>query len=82
MEKIKISENQKKCLEVLAEVYEDEADCLYFKYVAKKTGLEEKKVRVYVRALARKGLAEYVTGLADRDWETICFVFINFSKYL
>ncbi len=74
MDKIKISEKQLKCLEALA------GDCCgdyanfdyydqfyYFGFIAEKTGLPKNKVRVYVRALARKGLAEYQRGLFDDD---------------
>lgn len=66
--KITISENERKCLEYLAEIYpNDEANCTYFRIIAQETGLKEKKVRIYVRSLARKGLAEYVRGLFDMD---------------
>lgn len=66
--KIKISERERKCLEYLAKIYpHDEANVAYFRDIAKKTGLEERKVRCAVRSLARKGLTEYVRGLFDDD---------------
>lgn len=55
---------QKKCLEVLAESFEEEGGrCLYFRHIAAQTHIPENKVRIAVRALARKGLAEYHRGL-------------------
>ena len=64
---VKISERERKCLEVLAEIYGDESDCYYMRYIAKSTGLEIVQVRRSVRSLARKGLAEYVRGLFDDE---------------
>lgn len=65
---ITISENERKCLKYLAEIYpNDEANCTYFRVIAKHTGLKENKVRIYVRSLARKSLVEYVRGLVDYD---------------
>ncbi len=67
---MKISERQRKCLEVLVVFYRNEANCIFFRYIAKETGLNERKVRHAVRALARKGLAEYVRGLFNDDGVT------------
>ncbi len=63
----KISEREEKCLEVLAGIYGNDADCMYMKYIAKELGLEYRQVKRAVRSLARKGLAEYVRGLFDDD---------------
>ena len=65
---ITISERERKCLEYLAEIYpDDEANVTYFRVLAKETKLTEQQVRRSVRALARKGLAQYVRGLFDLD---------------
>lgn len=64
---IKVSERERKCLEVLAAEYSSEANCMYFRYIVKETGLELHQVRRSVRSLARKGLAEYHRGLFDDD---------------
>jgi hypothetical protein len=68
MKEIKITEAEKKCLEVLVEYYgsyEGEF-CLPFKHICPE-GMELKKVRRHVRALARKGLAKFYRGLMDDD---------------
>lgn len=53
-----------KILAVLNTVgYEDEPWYLPFKPISEETGLEVKKVRRLVRALARKGYAEFKSGL-------------------
>lgn len=68
MENVKVSEMQLKVLKELAEHYHnDEANVLYIRTLAKETGLPYAKARLAVRALARKGLAEYVRGLFDLD---------------
>lgn len=64
---IKISELQRKCLTVLAENFSADANCLYIRYLAKEAGVSYREARLAVRALARKGLAEYVRGLFDDD---------------
>lgn len=68
---MKISENQRKCLLVMAEIFNHDSDCYYMRHIAKETGLPQDKVRIYVRALARKGLAEYVRGLFNsyEEWK-------------
>lgn len=40
---------------------------MFFRYIAKEADLDERIVRIACRALARKGLAEYVRGLIDED---------------
>ncbi len=63
-----MSDRERRCLRVLAARYNSEAkNCLYFRTVAKRTGLTETQARRSVRALARKGLAKYVRGLFDED---------------
>jgi DNA-binding MarR family transcriptional regulator len=64
---IGVSEREHKCLAVLAEIYDEESNCYYMRHIAKVTGLDLVQVRRSVRALARKGLAEYVRGLFDED---------------
>ena len=66
MELPKVSENQLLVLRVLADCYHDERCYLYYRSIAKVTNLPIKKVRIYVRALVRKGLAERST-LFDPD---------------
>lgn len=65
MEKITISDLQKKVLEELCVC--EEGYCMYFRSIASHTKLEERQVRLACRALKRKGLAEYVRGLFDDD---------------
>jgi DNA-binding MarR family transcriptional regulator len=54
-------------LEVLAEIYDHESNCYFFRHIAAETGLEITQVRKACRSLARKGLAEYLRGLFDED---------------
>lgn len=65
--KIKVSENEIKCLAVLVNYYHCDGNCTYFRHIANVNNMDEKKVRRYVRSLARKGLAEYTRGLFDSD---------------
>jgi hypothetical protein len=64
---VKLNENQLKCLKALMEYYNEDGNCVYFRTIVKKTGLTLKQVRLSVRALARKGLAEYHKGLFSMD---------------
>lgn len=68
-DEIKISERERKVLEVLVETYRnsEEGTCRYMKYIAQDCGLEYSQVRRAVRSLARKGLAEYHRGLFNDD---------------
>ena len=61
----KISERQLKVLEILAAPEYEEGYGIFFRTIAKRTRLSVPKVRIAVRALARKGLAEYLRGLFD-----------------
>ena len=63
----KISERERKVLIDLAEVYGDEADCRFMKYIGERTDLEYSQVRRSVRSLARKGYAEFVRGLFNDE---------------
>ena len=63
----KISERERKCLEYLASIFENEGNCTYFRVIAEYTKLTEKQVKRSVRSLARKGLAKYERGLFDDD---------------
>jgi len=66
----KTSELELKVLKELVEHYHDEcANCLYIRYIASQTGLEQNKARRAVRALARKGLAVLERGLFNEDGE-------------
>ena len=64
---MKISEREQKCLKILAEHYQSDQNCLYFRAFTLSTRLNTKQVRRTVRSLARKGLAEYIRGLFDED---------------
>mgnify|MGYP001603044916 CR=1 FL=1 len=64
---IKVSEREKKCLEMLVTIYGNESDCMYMTYIAKELKLDYSQVRRAVRSLARKGLAEYLRGLQDDE---------------
>ena len=66
---IKVSERERKCLEVLAPHWDDEANCFYMQYIATETKLTIPQVRRSVRSLARKGLAEYTRGLFNENGE-------------
>ena len=66
-ETVKISDREKACLEVLAEIYGNESDCMYIKGIAQEAKTDYVHARRSVRALARKGLAEYVRGLMNED---------------
>lgn len=67
MDKIKLNENETKCIEVLVSGFDRtgwEEDRYYnFNGLAKVTGLDRKKVRLACRSLTRKGLAQYMRGL-------------------
>lgn len=62
-----ISEREMKALNALAGTGEEYY--LNFKSVARRSGLDPQHVRRSVRALARKGLAEYGRGLWTEDGE-------------
>lgn len=65
---VKLSEREEKVLNVLAYYRDDEEErCVYMKTIAEETKLTVVQVRRSVRALARKGLAEYHRGLFDED---------------
>lgn len=60
-------EGQQKCLEALADLTDPEWTCVPFAPVERATGFDRKTVRRHVRALARKGFAEYHRGLWNED---------------
>ncbi len=64
---ISLSERQERALAVLASAADLDGNCLFFRTVARLSGLGEREARVAVRALARKGLARYERGLFDFD---------------
>ena len=65
---MKLSENEQRAL--LAWENVDKWWCLNFRGVERYSGLEKRLVRRTVRALARKGLAQYERGLFNEDGET------------
>jgi len=61
-------EGQKVCLEALEALTRPYGEyCVPFKPVIETTGYERKEVKRYVRALARKGYAEFFRGLTTED---------------
>lgn len=64
---MKLSDRELDALEVLADHYDAEGNCLYFKTIAESANIPLNRVRRTVRSLARKGFAEYVRGLFDSD---------------
>jgi len=70
MSDVKLSERERKALEALTDAGgSDDYGYLSFKGIASRSGLEPRVVRRTVRALARKGLAEYGKGLWTDDGE-------------
>jgi DNA-binding MarR family transcriptional regulator len=68
---IRLSPRELAALKALAEVYrEGEPWALNFKGIASRSGLEPGMVRRSVRALARKGCAEFRRGLFNDSGET------------
>lgn len=69
--KVVLTETQIQCLKALIKVLEDGEPGFYtpFQPICKRTGLDRKTVRKAIRALARKGFAEYEKGLCDYDGE-------------
>lgn len=65
----KVSEREHKALEALFETYcnSEEGACIYSRTIASRSGLKENEARNAVRALVRKGLAEYHRGLFDDE---------------
>lgn len=61
-------EAQQKCLAVLAEITTPNGEmCVPFAPIQRHTEYDRKTVRRHVRALARKGFAEYFRGLITED---------------
>lgn len=71
-----LSENQRKVLEVMAQGYSEcfDGSAYYtFKDISQITKLPVDKVRIYVRALRRKGFVEYTRGLMSLvDESKVC----------
>jgi DNA-binding MarR family transcriptional regulator len=65
--KTPLTQSQKHCLETLAHFTTPDAWCTNFKAIAKQTNMDVKEIRRCVRALARKGLAEFHKGLFTED---------------
>lgn len=67
MIQIKLNDNERKILEIMAESYDSsgwaETGYFHFKGLEKQTKLDRRHVRLACRSLARKGLAEYLKGL-------------------
>lgn len=68
---IKITDNERKVLETLADAYDqsgwDEYGIYTFDPLQRKTGLDRRHVRLACRSLQRKGLAKYVKALWNDD---------------
>lgn len=64
-----VSAREKQALMALFDNYSDDFGYLGFKTIAACSGLDIRHVRRSVRALARKGLAEYGRGLWTEDGE-------------
>ncbi|WP_439357734.1 hypothetical protein [Bradyrhizobium sp. DASA03007] len=64
---IPVSERELKALRALGQVYADDGNYLSFRGIAQRSGLDPSHVRRSVRALARKGLAEFGKGLWCED---------------
>lgn len=63
-------EGHQKCLEALADLTLPRGEfCATFAPLERATGYDRRTVRRYVRALARKGLAEYFRALCTEDGE-------------
>jgi hypothetical protein len=66
---MKLNENELKVLTLLAESFENEQNCYYFRGISSHTGLDIKTTRRICRSLARDGLAECLHGLFNDDGE-------------
>jgi predicted transcriptional regulator len=64
-----VSERELKALRALGQVYADDGNFLSFRGIAQRSNLDKSHVRRAVRALARKGFAEYAKGLWSDDGE-------------
>ena len=64
---LRVSERQMRALRALARDYDSEANCLYFSTIAKRSRLNIRQARLATRALARKGLAEFIRVLFNGD---------------
>lgn len=67
MKKVTLNTKEWRVLKILSEHYEDYANCLFFRGIAKQAHMNKKDVRRACRSLARKGLAAYERGLFDED---------------
>lgn len=63
--------DQTKVLKAFAQLCEEHGDDYYwcFSTIGAAAGLDRRRVRLAVRALARKGLARYAKGLTNDDGE-------------
>lgn len=64
---VPVSERELKALRALGQVYAEDRAYLSFRGVAQRSGLDLRHVRRSVRALARKGFAEFGEGLWDEE---------------
>ena len=61
-------EGHQKCLEALEGLTCSDGEmCVPFAPIERETGYDRRTVRRYIRALARKGFAEYFRGLCTKD---------------
>lgn len=61
--------HQRQCLEVLAESFSDDFNCLGFSGISQQTALNLSQVKRAVRRLAKRGYAEYHRGLFRESGE-------------
>ena len=66
-QKTRVSKREAMALQALADEYCRDFGYLTFRSISALSGLEQAHVRRTVRALARKGLAEYAKGLWTED---------------
>lgn len=69
-EKIEISENERKVLQVLFDVTDTWGEnCISFSYIEGDTNLKVKDIRAACQVLRKKGLAIFYRGLMTEDGE-------------
>lgn len=66
---MKLNENERKVLVVLADECEPDETACGFAHLSMESGLDRKIVRRACRSLTRKGLARYARGLWTEDGE-------------
>lgn len=68
MHKKKLTSEQTKVLQTLYGLTDAFGEnCIYFRTIAKSTGLDEKAVKAAARSLREQGLAQFMRGLMTED---------------